>query len=176
MKKHIFLISALALSGCADTHKLNVSEQSSTNKIASSSSVYIALSHDGIYGEKYYIGSGKMLSNIIRARVISQTNDVSVATTPESLRAALATASEKHYDYLLYPTIMHWEDRATEWSGKPDKVEVKISTWDVSADQEVNSVIIEGKSGLGTFGGDHPQDLLPQPISEYLDTLFDSKV
>ena len=25
-------------------------------------------------------------------------------------------------EYLLKPQILHWEDRATEWSGKPDRV------------------------------------------------------
>ncbi len=36
----------------------------------------------------------------------------------------------------------------------------------------MDSAIIKGKSGLATFGGDHPQDLLPKPVGEYIDALY----
>ena len=36
----------------------------------------------------------------------------------------------------------------------------------------IDSAIIKGKSGLATFGGDHPQDLLPKPVGEYIDALY----
>ena len=43
---------------------------------------------------------------------------------------------------------------------------------DVRTDKTLSTVIIDGSSGLATFGGDHPQDLLPEPVGEYVDTLF----
>ncbi|WP_428785404.1 DUF4823 domain-containing protein [Vibrio splendidus] len=36
----------------------------------------------------------------------------------------------------------------------------------------MKSGIIEGKSGLATFGGDHPQDLLSEPVSEFMASLL----
>jgi hypothetical protein len=36
----------------------------------------------------------------------------------------------------------------------------------------MDSVIIKGKSGLATFGGDHPQDLLAKPVSAYVNGLY----
>jgi hypothetical protein len=73
---------------------------------------------------------------------------------------------------LLYPQILQWEDRATEWSGKPDIAAVKLSVLSTDTGALLDSVIIEGKSGLATFGGDHPQDLLPKPMAEYAASLF----
>ncbi|WP_337219713.1 DUF4823 domain-containing protein [Vibrio parahaemolyticus] len=32
--------------------------------------------------------------------------------------------------------------------------------------------MIEGKSGLATFGGDKPQDLLPEPTKEFLSSML----
>jgi hypothetical protein len=38
-------------------------------------------------------------------------------------------AASVNFDYFVIPEILHWEDRATEWSGIPDKIEVKISIY-----------------------------------------------
>jgi hypothetical protein len=73
---------------------------------------------------------------------------------------------------LVYPTILHWEDRATEWSGIPDRVEIKIEIIGATTGKGLDSAIIKGKSGLATFGGDHPQDLLPKPVEDYVSGLF----
>ncbi|TPH14711.1 DUF4823 domain-containing protein [Litorilituus lipolyticus] len=53
-----------------------------------------------------------------------------------------------------------------------DKADIKIVVVDVKTLEVKSSVIIKGSSGLATFGGDHPQDLLPKPTSDYIKTLF----
>ncbi|MGL1931348.1 MAG: DUF4823 domain-containing protein [Desulfotalea sp.] len=68
---------------------------------------------------------------------------------------------------------MHWEDRATEWSGLPDKAEIKMVVIDVKSNNKISVATIKGSSGLATFGGDHPQDLLPDPIKKYINSLFE---
>ena len=52
MKKLLVLGFIATLAGCADSHNLNVSNSNVVNKIPTTSSVYIALSEDGRYGEK----------------------------------------------------------------------------------------------------------------------------
>jgi len=64
--------------------------------------------------------------------------------------------------------ILHWEERAT----KSDRVEVKIVVMAVESGTIIDSVVIKGKSKGFTFGGDHPQDLLPEPIDMYVASLF----
>jgi hypothetical protein len=44
---------------------------------------------------------------------------------------------------------------------------------DTQNNSTIDSVIINGKSRWGTFGGDHPQDLLHEPIGQYVDSLFE---
>ena len=90
----------------------------------------------------------------------------------ESYEEALQTAKNTNIDYLIYPTILHWEDRATEWSSKADKIELQIVVTDTKTNFEVSSVRIKSHSSWWTFGGDHPQDLLDKPISQFIDTLF----
>ena len=176
MKKLLVLGFIATLAGCADSHNLNVSNTNVVNKIPTTSSVYIALSEDGRYGEKDYKGSGVLLSNVIKSGLLTKMNDITVANEAGSFKESVKLAESHGSDYLFYPTIMHWEDRATEWSAKADKVEVKIVTWDIKNNVQLSSAIIDGSSGLATMGGDHPQDLLPEPVNAYIDTLFEVPV
>ena len=84
----------------------------------------------------------------------------------------LQAEGKDKYTYYVVPEILHWEDRATEWSGLPDRIEVKIIVSDARRNGEIGSAIISGKSKWATFGGDHPQDLLPEPIKIYVESLY----
>jgi hypothetical protein len=44
--------------------------------------------------------------------------------------------------------------------------------YDLGTSEVVSAVTIDGKSGLATFGGDHPQDLLSEPVVKYVNSLF----
>ncbi|MFM4826940.1 DUF4823 domain-containing protein [Aeromonas bivalvium] len=174
MNKRIFLLPVVlsAMVGCADSHSLNVTKVDSNVQLFPSNAVYIALSQDGQYGNHYYAGSGKMVSETIKGELVTTLNNVVIAKEPEDYNTALNLASSRKFDYLVYPTVLHWEDRATEWSAKADKVKVKIVVVDVKSGSVVKSGIIEGKSGLATFGGDKPQDLLPEPTKEFLSSML----
>ncbi|WP_231708982.1 DUF4823 domain-containing protein [Pseudomonas denitrificans (nom. rej.)] len=131
------------------------------------SSYYVALPEDGQYGAKPYPGSGKMTSSIIKSTLQKNSQKVTSSNRVEDFDQALNSARIGGYSYLVFPTILHWEDRATEWNFMRDKVEVKIDIVDVFSGEAESSTVIDGKSGIATLGGDHPQDLLPDPINEY---------
>lgn len=44
---------------------------------------------------------------------------MSVAESSDELQVA---AVDGGFAYLVLPTLLHWEDRATEWSGKRDQI------------------------------------------------------
>ena len=56
-------------------------------------------------------------------------------------------------EYLLKPQILHWEDRATEWSGKPDRVKVSLPLY--KSGRLIGSALVSAKSSWWTYGGDH---------------------
>ncbi|TKF94232.1 DUF4823 domain-containing protein, partial [Vibrio sp. F13] len=93
------------LAGCADSHNLNVSNTEVVNKIPANSSVYIALSEDGRYGEKDYKGSGVLLSNVIKSGLLTKMNDITVANEAGSFKESIKLAESNGSDYLFYPTI-----------------------------------------------------------------------
>ncbi len=171
MRIVFFLSISIFLAGCADSHQLMRTANASI-KLDPTVSVYISVPRDGKYGQITYQGSAVNVSQIILLEISK--HDVSVETGFEyqTYKDALTYAKNNNYGYLVYPTILEWEDRATEWSGIPDKASIKISIISVATGKTIDSALIKGKSGLATFGGDHPQDLLPIPIQEYFGTLY----
>lgn len=165
MRKIQTAILMLLLAGCADSTRLMKQDH---NTLSKTSSFYVSIPEDGIYGIKPYTGSGKMTSLIIKSSLSENSRKVAIGRKTETLEAALHSTRTGGYDYLVIPTILHWEDRATEWNFMRDKVKVKIEFVDAFSGNVESSAIVEGKSGIATLGGDHPQDLLPEPISEYL--------
>ncbi|MGE8503852.1 MAG: DUF4823 domain-containing protein [Pseudomonas sp.] len=165
------LVSAvlLLLTGCMDSTHF-IKDQSGS--IPARASYYIAQPDDGMYGAKTYVGSGKMTSAIIKAALQKNSQTVVSARRVESFDQALDSARLSGCSYLVFPIILHWEDRATEWNFLRDKVQVKIDLVDVFTGEAESSTLIEGKSGIATLGGDHPQDLLPEPINEYFQSVF----
>ena len=72
----------------------------------------------------------------------------------------------------MKPEILHWEDRATEWSGKSDRIEIQLVIYDAVTRKELANSSYTGTSKWATFGGDHPQDLLPEPTYQYVNGLY----
>lgn len=169
----LFFVMSMLLSGCTDTHNLVRNNPSNvTTKLNPKESFYIAVSKDVVYGEDKNEGSGLTLSQIIQSSVSKRARRVEIGSVHQSFDDALLYARTKSFKYLIYPTILHWEDHATEWNGVPDKVEVKIEIVESANDSVIDTALISGKSGLATFGGDKPQDLLPIPIEEFISNLF----
>jgi hypothetical protein len=159
-----------ALTGCTSTYKTDVVSES-TAKLATGSSVLIATPANGTYGGKTYSGSGPATAQAVQSAFHRYTNSVGIVSACSDFDCLLRTSggSAKYY---VVPVILHWEDRATEWSGKRDKIEIKLMVFDGETGLELSSAVIAGKSKWATFGGDHPQDLLVEPISEHVQGLY----
>ena len=171
MKYFFLLVIIGVLTGCADNHQLLRAGDQSI-KLNSSKSVYISIPRDEKYGQINYQGSGVNASQIILMAFSKHCNVVETGHQYQSFENALAYSSKNKFDYLVYPTILEWEDRATEWSAIPDRVSIKIAIINVETEKTLNSAVVKGTSGIATLGGDHPQDLLPKPVGEYIDGLY----
>ena len=171
MRLLVILVVVLLLGACADTHQL-IRQDAASIQLAQSDTVFVAVPEDGAYGATTYRGSGQNTAQIIFSAFAKHTQLVKVGRAVQSFDEALASTRQVGTKYLVYPTIFHWEDRATEWSSIPDRVEIKIEVVEASSGDAVASGVIKGKSGLATLGGDHPQDLLPKPTEEFVSSLY----
>ncbi|WNW13636.1 DUF4823 domain-containing protein [Pseudomonas sp. DTU_2021_1001937_2_SI_NGA_ILE_001] len=172
MRFPLLLAAAMALAGCADSHQWTPQQQALA-PVLRTQKFYVSTPTDGAYGDHTYNGSGRNTAQIIQASLARQVRAARIGIQTDDFDQALAAAQQADQDLLIFPSILHWEDRATEWSMLPDRVEVKIEVIQVATGDALSSAIIKGRSGLATFGGDHPQDLLPEPVDEFVKALFE---
>ena len=108
-----------------------------------------------------------MKNNIFR-----YTKDIIVSNKITKLDDALLEAKKENSKYLFYPTILLWEDRATQWSGKSDKIHINITVIDVLTGKEVSSTDIKSNSSFWTLRNASPAELLEEPLSQYINSLY----
>jgi hypothetical protein len=159
------------LSACAQTHEV-IRENKISKSLNPEDTFYIAVPKDGKYGEILYGGSGIKTASTLSIALSKYTDNAEIAEEYQDKDTALSSAKQKGYTYLFRPRILHWEDRATEWSGRSDKVSISIGLYEVSTGKKLDKITFDGKSPWATWGGDRPEDLLIVPMVEYADSLF----
>jgi hypothetical protein len=118
------------------------------------------------------LDSGRMVTEPLRAAFQKEVRAVFGGRLAETLDEGKANAAKANAHYLVYPTIMRWEDRSTEFSGRRDKVEIRLELWNVPEDRLMDIRLIQGTSKWMTDGGDKPQDLLAEPFAKYAASFF----
>jgi len=172
MIRNVLVLSAVvsSLLGCTSTYRQNVLTSPSV-KLSNTASVLVATPTNGSYGGKEYAGSGASSASVVRSAFAHHSSDVDVSQDCKDFKCLHSEDNAAH-DYFVIPEILHWEDRNTEWSGKKDKIEIKVSVFDGKNGNLLSSTVISGLSKWATFGGDHPQDLLQEPIKAYVQSLY----
>lgn len=148
----------VALAGCVSKYAVD-SVNVPSAKLNPQGGVYVMLPIDGRYGSKTYAGSGLATAQAISAALQSHTNKVRQAAEVEDLDRAKKAAAASGFSYVFEPQILHWEDRATEWSGIPDKITIRYTVHEISTGSVVASTTSRASSKWATFGGDHPQEI-----------------
>ena len=169
-KKLFFILAAFGLAACTSTYR-HSEFQIPAAKLNPSKGVIIVVPDDGWYGSIHYKNSGRMTAHAVRAafaKHASRTVLVSDCAGTE----CMAQADIARFGYFVKPVILHWEDRATEWSVKPDRIEIQLVIYDAVTLTEIASASYMGKSKLATLGGDHPQDMLSEPTDKYVSSLY----
>jgi hypothetical protein len=159
-----------ALVGC--THQYGLDRHAAGGTIRSDARVYVAQPQPGKYDLHPYPQSGRQTRDAVAQAFAGRVAKVDVGVHFEEEAAALATAQARGDTVLVLPVIEHWEEHTTESTGIPDRIAVRIWILDVATGKELDSALVTGKSRWLTFGGSHPQDLLPRAVGDYVALLL----
>jgi hypothetical protein len=171
MRKPLVVLAAAGLlAACASTYNQNLVTPAA-GKLQRGKAVLIATPKSGSYENHQYFASGRQTADAAKAAFGRFSERVSVSSRCSEL-ACLQDEAMGGADYFVVPRILHWEDRNTEWSGKPDRIEIGLVVAEARGAGILASVVLTGQSKWATFGGDHPQDLLPEPIKAFVDSLY----
>ncbi|RCK44698.1 DUF4823 domain-containing protein [Thalassospira profundimaris] len=164
------IAASLALGACSSKYRTDNHQLVQT--VAPGSSFYVMQPADGTFGSTNYVGSGAMLTNEVYKQLIPFSSKVVKATSIETRDEAFQNAANLELEFLIDPQILHWEDRATEWSGRPDRITIHYQAYNVSDQKMLATSTLSASSKWATFGGDHPVDLLPVPTKQFLSSLL----
>ncbi|ATL99804.1 DUF4823 domain-containing protein [Aeromonas sp. MR19] len=170
MKPYLSALFSLLAVGCSSTYQ-QADVQTMTNKLDASQGVLISQPQDGSYETTQYQNSGQMTAQAIYAAFSKKAHRVEITTRCHG-DPCLNTIEPTQFRYYVKPVILHWEERATEWSGKPDVIEIQVVIYDTLSKKSIANSSFKGASKWATFGGDHPQDLLPEPTEKYVKALY----
>jgi hypothetical protein len=165
-------LAALVLAACETSYK----EKNLTNEpppiLKSTSRIYVAIPFDASFKDTVAQESGKLTAQAFQVAFLHYSRSVYTSKFPESVAEALESARRAQMEYVLYPTILRWEDRATEYTGIRDRLAMKVDLIDLQSGTVVFSREVEATGKWMSDGGETPRELLTDPAEQYVNSLF----
>ncbi len=160
--------ACVVLGGCASEFEVvRAAPGSKPPVLSQADSVYVVVPPDGKYGEDTYTGSGHDTAAAVAKYFATRCGRAEIGEREELPEQGLETARRRQFAYCASPRILQWEDRATEWSGKRDKLSIGLIVTQVSTGRVVDNAVISAVGTWWTLGGLHPQDLLDRMMKQY---------
>ncbi len=165
----LWLVPILGM-GCVSTYEYE-EPTLEAGPLAEDRRVMICTPEDGWYSTTRYPNSGDSTARALREAFVPYARLVTIGPQCDD-NTRLEDIDTSGYDYVVCPTILHWENRATEWSGLPDRIRIGLVVYNASSRDVLAKGSYAGKSKWATFGGDKPEDLLPEPTQRFVDQLY----
>lgn len=170
------LLALLCGTGCQHTFEEKPLGKQAPPGLGATNRIYIGRPFDASFKEKIAHNSGAQIAEALLVAFYRNTKFAGMSRRPQTMVDAMKSAEEWRADYLVYPTIVKWEDRATEFSGVRDKLEFRLDLYKVATGEVLLSHLVDAKSRWMTDGGDTPVDLLQAPIDQWVQSLFQSPI
>ena len=166
-------LAAITLSACTERYRM-ASYDKPTAQLDRQSSFYVTLPADGRHGAgSSYNGSAANTAKAVSNALLTHVDKTVIGTVKgETLEEAMARAKQDGLGYVFQTTILNWEDRLNLLSGRPDRFTLQFAVYDVQSGKEISAAISSatGKGGPITMG--NPSKLLPEPVKNFVDPLF----
>ena len=135
--KQLFMLLTILVLGCSVPRSEPEGGTIIGQAVNPSGKVLILGVRDGQeQGQEPANGSGKGMAAALRKVLMAHSIPIS---TTESLNntQGFEEAEKLNFDYIMKCSITLWEDNATAWSGKGDKLKISIELFDVKSKQLV---------------------------------------
>lgn len=175
MKKLFYSLPILFLAGCASTSNVSDFESihlyQSNKPLSTDGQVSIQIPINARFEDTIYNESGENTAAAFKTALEKHAKSVKLLAVCQ-LNNCLENAKNAGSKYLMILDLVYWEDRATNWSNKADRLTIKVSTYDVSSGALLTASYLHSNTSLGAPSGGHVEDFLPSLASQYASSLY----
>ncbi len=174
MKRIYCFLAALLLVGCATANIERLYQpQDARDVLRGNEKVFVALPEDGTFEGHHYTDSGKYVQQYFYDNLLRYADNVVNATKVLPLDEAKAEAKKQNAEILIYPGIVHWEDRNTMWSGIRDKVRINVIVYSLTEGRTLDKTSLYATNAWATFIQARPENRLKTIIPPYVKALYE---
>jgi len=167
------LLCLVALIGCTAKYEVSsIGGQDAHIRLDRTATVYIAVPEDGQFESKPAGGSGQIVAQALAESFGKKAAKVRIADKYQTRESVLADSRAAGAAYVIVPTIANWEQRATEWSGRPSRVLIRVAIVDTKSGEQLSSTSIEGRSRIMSVTSTSPESLLRDPVDSFVSSLY----
>lgn len=175
MKNYPLFLLLLMTSACSTVDKKQAFESidylEPGKPLSQDTRVAIQIPSDGRFENTIYVDSGEKTATAFKSAFEEYVQSVKLLPGCYDQRC-LTRAKNNGSDYFVSLEIIYWEDRATNWSGKLDRLTIKVSMFDVSTGTELSTTYLHTNSSIDAPDGGHVEDFLPSLTQQYVASLF----
>lgn len=122
-------------------------------------------------GQPVAVGSGKALASAIQQRMLKE--GIAAETTAQAnFTDGMNEAKARNIPCVIKAEYTLWEDNATAWSGRGDKVAISLEAYDVSTGRMLAASSFKRVATGFTFASDSPFRFLAQAADGAVGTIF----
>ncbi len=133
--------------------------------------VSVQIPENGRFEDTVYSQSGQDTASAFKSAFEVHTESVTLLSACQE-EACLAGATQAGSKYFAALKLVYWEDRATNWSNKADRLTIKVSIYDVSSSSLLTSSYLHTNTSMGAPSGGHVEDFLPSLANQYVSSLY----
>jgi hypothetical protein len=165
MKYPTLSIATVILAGCASVADVDVQPPTTSISVPSGSEVCVIYPKDGKFEGAVQRNSGDKVGDVILKSIPTSYN------AERSLSVENCTSN-----YLVTSEILEYENRLSGWSGKPDKIRIKVAAMDrVNNVTSILSYYADTNMAASFFfewGNAAPYQLLDSEFTRQVEALF----
>ena len=164
----LLFTAAILMNGCTASYQSEF--MTPPTYMQNQASILIVTPENGRYETIEYPSSGIDVASKLAQVLRKSSSKIATKQTPVTIND-IGDDVLQQYNYVFIPQILHWEDRLTGWSMRPDRIQVRFDIYD-NQRQLVNSYMVTGRSAYIVWVSKAPNSLLRRPIRDMLKTFF----
>ena len=164
----LLFTAAILMNGCTASYQSEF--MTPQTYMQNQASILIVTPENGRYETIEYPSSGIDVASTLAQELGKYSSKIATIPTPVTIND-IGDDVLQQYNYVFIPQILHWEDRATGWSFRPDRIEILFEIYN-NKRELIDAYRIKGRSAYVVWVSKQPKSLLPRPIRTMCEDLF----